>query len=392
MRWSRPSVARRGANWRTANATSILLKILHLNDTDKWAGTESHILDLATALRAQNVEVSIACPPRSALAKRAKDLTIVPLEINPLIDRRAIQKLARLLKSGRADVLHAHNGRTQLHGAIAVAVARRGALVWTQHFIAPRHAQSQGRRAALMKRVHRAVNARTRGFIAISDAVKRAMIERGEASAEQIVIVPNGIGDPRAAKLEDAATVRARYGVAPNAPLVVSLCRLEIEKDVATLLRAWREINVPGARLLLAGRGAQSGELQRHIEREQLADSTQLIGFVEEPLSLLNAADVLAHPAPAEPFGLVFLEAMGLSKPIVACRGGAAPEIVDEQCGVLIVPGDDAATATALRGLLLDPTRAQRLGQGGRARFEANFTRAQMAKNTIEVYHEAIKR
>ena len=368
------------------------MNILHLNDTDNWAGTESHILDLATALRAQGDDAAIACPPRSALAARAQAIPIVPLHINKLIDRRAIRQLARLLKSGRADVLHAHNGRTQLHGALAVAVARRGALVWTQHFIAPRHAQSQGRKAALMKRIHRAVNARTHGFIAISNAVKRAMIERNEAPADKIVVVPNGIGDPRAAPLEDAATVRARYGVAPDAPLVVSLCRLEIEKDVATLLRAWREIQVPGARLLLAGRGAQSGELQRQIERDQLTDSAQLIGFVEEPLALLNAADVLAHPAPAEPFGLVFLEAMGLGKPIVACRGGAAPEIVNEQCGVLVASGDYAATATALCPLLLDKTRAQKLGQGGRARFEAHFTRAQMAKNTLEIYREAIKR
>ncbi len=369
-----------------------LLKILHLNDTDNWAGTESHILDLATALRAQGDDAAIACPPHSPLAARAHAIPVLPLEINKLIDRRAIQKLARLLKSGRADVLHAHNGRTQLHGALAVAAARRGTLVWTQHFIAPRHAQSQGRKAALMKRVHRAVNARTHGFIAISNAVKCAMIERGEASLEQIVVVPNGIGDPRAAKLEDATIVRARYVVAPDAPLVVSLCRLEREKDVATLLRAWARLEVPGARLLLAGRGAQSGELQRQIERDKLTDSAQLVGFVEEPLSLLNAADVLAHSAPAEPFGLVFLEAMGLAKPIVACRGGAAPEIINSDCGVLITHGDEAATATALRELLRDKTRAHSLGRGGRVRFEAHFTRERMAENTLEVYREALKR
>ncbi len=374
------------------NAIFNLLKILHLNDTDNWAGTESHILDLATALRAQCDDAAIACPPRSPLAARAHAIPIVPLNINKIIDRRAIRHLARLLKSGRADILHAHNGRTQLHGALAVAAARRGALVWTQHFIAPRHAQVGGRKAALMKRIHRVVNARTHGFIAISEAVKSAMLERGEASPEQIVVVPNGIGDPRAAKLEDSKTVRARYGVAPDAPLVVSLCRLEIEKDVATLLRAWREINVPGARLLLAGRGAQSGALQWQIERDNLTDSAQFIGFIEEPLALLNAADVLAHPAPAEPFGLVFLEAMGLGKPIVAFRGGAAPEIVNEQCGVLVTPGDDAATAAALRELLLDKTRALALGQGGRARFEAHFTRAQMATQTRAVYLAAMER
>ena len=367
-------------------------KILLLNDTNNWAGTESHILDLATALRAQNAEVSIACPPRSALAQRALAIPIVPFNINKLVDLRAIRQLARLLKSGRADVLHAHNGRTQLHGALAVAAARRGALVWTQHFIAPHHAQVGGRKAALMKRVHRAVNARTHGFIAISDAVKRAMLERGETSESQIVVVPNGIGDPRATPLQNAGDVRARYGVAADAPLVVSLCRLESEKDVATLLRAWSQLNVSGARLLLAGRGAERDELQWQIERADLTHSAQLVGFVEEPLALLNAADVLAHPAPAEPFGLVFLEAMALGKPVVACNGGAAPEIVNDNCAITVAPGDDAATATALRELLLDVTRALALGQSGRARYEAHFTRAQMAEQTRAVYASALER
>lgn len=370
------------------------MNILLLNDTHNWAGTESHILDLATALREIGTDAAIACPPRSPLCARAHAIPIVPLQIPRLIDRRALQKLARLLKSGRADVLHAHNGRTQLHGALAVALAGRGALVWTQHFIAPHHVQIGGRRAAVMQRVHRAVNARTHGFVAISQAVKTAMLERDEASKSQIVVVPNGIGDPQRARLEDAATVRARYSVKSDAPLVVALCRLEAEKAVGTLLEAWAQVarTRPDARLVVGGRGALQGELQRQIEALNIGQSARLVGFVEDALSLLNAADVVAHPAPAEPFGLVFLEAMGLAKPIVACRGGAAPEIVSEECGVLVAGGDDAATSRALGELLDDTTRAQTLGQGGRARFAAHFTRARMAQDTLAVYREAMER
>lgn len=368
------------------------MKILLLNDTQNWAGTESHIIDLAGALRQNGIDAAIACPPRSPLAARAHAIPIVPLEITKLIDRRALRQLVRLLKSGRADVLHAHNGRTQLHGALAVAVARRGALVWTQHFINPRHAQDQGRKAELMKRVHRAVNARTHGFIAISGAVKAAMIEREEAPAAKVIIVPNGIGDPRAVQLEETATVRARYGVAADAPLVVALCRLEAEKEVEVLLRAWSEIEIPDARLIIGGRGAMRDELQNQIETLNIGESAQIAGFVEDALSLLNCADVFVHPAPAEPFGLVFLEAMALGKPIVACAGGAVPEIVNEQCGILVSPADDAATAAALRELLSDKARAKQLGANGRARFESHFTRERMAKGTLAVYQKAVAR
>ena len=366
------------------------MKILLLNDTNNWAGTESHILDLATALRGQSADVSIACPPHSPLAMRADG--IVPFEISKLVDRRAVRQLARLLKSGRADILHAHNGRTQLHGALAVAMARRGALVWTQHFITPHHAQVGGPKAALMKRVHRVVNARTSGFVAISHAVKRAMLERGEALDAQIIVVPNGIADPRNAQLEDAATVRAHYGVAPEVPLVVSLCRLETEKEVGVLLRAWAALEVPDARLIIGGRGAMHDALHAQIEELGIAESAQLVGFVEDALSLLGCADVFVHAAPAEPFGLVFLEAMGLGKPVIACDGGAAPEIVSEQCGILVAPSNSTEMARALTGLLKDNARTQQLGQAGRARFEAHFTRERMASDTLAIYQKVSAR
>lgn len=370
------------------------MNILLLNDTQNWAGTESHILDLATALRETGADAAIACPPRSPLATRAHAIPVVPLEIPKLVNRRAIRQLVRLLKSGRADVLHAHNGRTQLHGALAVAIARRGALVWTQHFIQPHHAQSGGWKGDAMKSIHGAVNARTHGMIAISEAVKTAMLERGEASAEGIVVVPNGIGDPRATQLEDSANVRARYQVAPDAPLVVALCRLEAEKEVGTLLQAWAKVarERPDARLIVGGRGAQYDALQGQIRQLNIGESAQLAGFVEDALSLLHAADIFVHPAPAEPFGLVFLEAMGLGKPVIGCRGGAAPEIVKDNCGVLVAPGDDAATARALGELLSDKTRALALGQNGRARFETHFTRQQMATQTRAVYQNALER
>ena len=369
------------------------MKILLLNDTDNWAGTESHILDLTTALRAGNAEVTLACPPNSPLAARAAGtVSVIDLTIRGLFDWRAARALARLLSSGRADLIHAHNGRTQLHGALAITLARRGTLVWTQHFITPHHARGAGRKAQILRRVHRAVNARTDGFIAISEAVKAAMIERGEARPAQIQVVPNGIADPRAGHLEPAQRVRARHDIAPAAPLVVALSRLETEKDVETVLRAWPEVArcVPDARLLIGGRGAQLDALQTQIERANVGDSAQLIGFVEDALSLISAADVLVHAAPAEPFGLVFLEAMGLAKPVVACAGGAAPEIVNAgETGILVAPGDAAALGAALCQLLCDAPRARNMGKAGRARFAAHFTRAAMAARTLGVYEAA---
>lgn len=70
-----------------------------------------------------------------------------------------------------------------------------------------------------------------------------------------------------------------------------------------------------------------------------------------------------------EPFGQVAIEAMACGKPVVASdTGGLRDAIVDGESGLLVPPGDVAALREALRMLLSDPARRERMGAAGRAR------------------------
>jgi glycosyltransferase involved in cell wall biosynthesis len=82
-----------------------------------------------------------------------------------------------------------------------------------------------------------------------------------------------------------------------------------------------------------------------------------------------------------------------LSKPVVASRVSALPEIVlDGETGLLIPPGDSAALADSILTLLGDPTRARAMGECGRARLEKEFTVERMARRHASVYTEAASR
>lgn len=372
------------------------MRILLFTDADVFAGTERHMLDLALALREAGHVATLACPRGAALEKRAKveGLPILAIEKGGLLDWRAIRVIARRLRSGKFDIVHAHNGRTHLSTVMATLMARRGVAVFTQHFITPGHTLSHGWKARLFSGVHRFVNARTRRFIAISNAVKASIAARDDAPLARIHVVYNGIGDPLQTSLEAPEKVRARYGVSATAPLVVCAARLQVEKDHESLLSAWVGVqrDLPAARLLLAGEGELQAELQARIEAAGIAPSVQLMGFVEDAFSLINAADVFVLSSPAEAFGLVFLEAMGLSKPIVACDRGAAPEIVTAgECGLLVPPCSPVALEAALLRLLRDSEFAQQLGRAGKERFRLHFTRQQMAESTLEVYRKALQ-
>jgi len=371
------------------------MRVILFTDADVFAGTERHMLDLARGLRAVGAAVSLACPSPSALedAARAEDLPFLPIQKRGLLDRGAVHVLARLLKSGRADIVHAHNGRTALAAAAAVRLAGRGRCVMTQHFLEPNHTAQRGPKALLSGLAHRWVVGRMSRILAISEAVRAAMIARKEVPEAKITVIPNGISAPDAGLRERAAATRQSLGVAADAPLVVCAARLEAEKDVGSLVTAMDKVraSAPAARCLIAGQGSLRPALEQQIQGLGLGDVVRLLGFRADALALIAAADLFVLPSLAEPFGLALLEAMALGRPVIATRAGGPLEIVEAGVtGLLVPPASPGALAEAIRRLLSDPAAARHLGETGRARFAAKFTAERMARATLAVYEETV--
>jgi glycosyltransferase involved in cell wall biosynthesis len=355
------------------------------------------MLDLAVGLRDLGVSVGVGCPRPSPLAERvaAAGLPVVAMAKRGLVDWSAIGTLWRLLRSGEVDLIHAHNGRTALQAALAVTLSGRGRCMMTQHFLEPSHATRGGLKGWLSHVAHNWVGGRMAGYIAISDAVRERMLARGDCAASQVRTVLNGIVDPAGQPLRPSEAVRAEFGIEVDAPLIVSAARLEKEKDVATLLRAMQSVvrQVPGAVCLIAGGGTQAGELACEADRLGVTHAVRFAGFRADVLSLMNAADVFALPSPAEPFGLVLLEAMALSRPVVATAAGGPLEIVvDGVTGRLVPPGDDGTMAKAINEWLHDETGRRAAGAAGRARYEQLFTADRMAAGIMAVYQDVMAR
>jgi len=96
---------------------------------------------------------------------------------------------------------------------------------------------------------------------------------------------------------------------------------------------------------------------------------------------------VLVAPSRYESFGLIYIEAMCYGLPVIGCRAGGIPEVVeDEVTGLLVEPGDAPGLASAILRLVNDPALRQRLGQAARERAISYFSRERMAKATSEAY------
>jgi glycosyltransferase involved in cell wall biosynthesis len=97
-----------------------------------------------------------------------------------------------------------------------------------------------------------------------------------------------------------------------------------------------------------------------------LGDRVRILGERRDVPRLLRGADILCQPnLEAESFGIVFIEALMASVPVVTSDLGGAREIVTPDCGLLLPPGDVAGLRATLQQLIDEPARRSRLGAAG---------------------------
>lgn len=175
----------------------------------------------------------------------------------------------------------------------------------------------------------------------------------------------------------DGTALRARYGLADR-PVVVCVSRLVRRKGQDALIRALPAIRaaVPGAALLLVGRGPYHDELLQLAQRVGVAEHVVLTGGVpsDELAAHYAAGDVFAMPCrtrrrglDVEGLGIVYLEASALGLPVVVGDSGGAPEAVrDGETGYLVDGRDIGAIAERTAELLDDARLRAKFGEAGR--------------------------
>jgi phosphatidylinositol alpha-1,6-mannosyltransferase len=198
-----------------------------------------------------------------------------------------------------------------------------------------------------------------------------------------IRVVPPGVDLAHFTPAADGAAIRARHGIG-DAPTAVFVGRHVPRKGLDVLVEHWPEVRarVPGARLLVTG----SGRLTDGLADTAAAhgdDGVVLAGRVpwDELPAHHAAGDVFVHPNRSrwggleqEGFGIIFLEAQAVGRPVVAGNSGGAPEtLVPGRTGLLVDGDDPGAVVAAVAQLLADPERAAAMGRAGRAFVRDHF-------------------
>jgi glycosyltransferase involved in cell wall biosynthesis len=171
--------------------------------------------------------------------------------------------------------------------------------------------------------------------------------------------------------------------------VVLVLQRLEQEKDTMTAVRAWRASRLAeeGWSLRVVGEGSERTSLEAWVTSERVPGVT-FTGATAHVSDEFAGAGVLFAPAPAEPFGLVVVEAMAAGVPVVACAAGGHLETVGHIAeAAMFPPGDVAGAAAALRSVASEEKRVS-ASNAGRQLVEQEFSIERHLDALLEQYEK----
>lgn len=362
-----------------------------------WTFIESLYAQMADRLAHRGVRSLVAFPsleshPRSLVGSAAE-----PIELTvDLGDRQNREALTRVVRKENVRVLYLTDRETR---SPTFRALRRAGVRWIVS-----HDHTSGARS--LPGVHKRLGKRIQNLlpgaladvvVTVSDYVARRQREVVLIPPDRIVTVHNGVPVPPHPPEEPIT--HEEFGIDPGRPIIACACRANAVKGVSHLIKAFDRLLEsspcdPPPFLLYLGDGPQLAELRTLRDRLPSRDDIHLAGFHPNADNALLGATLFVVPSLwQDALPLSVMEPMARGKPVIASRVGGIPEMIEDQVsGVLVPPGDEAALTDAMRGLLLDPDRAARIGEQARQRVAREFSPERQIQALMEIVEAGLER
>ncbi|HZO48379.1 MAG TPA: glycosyltransferase family 4 protein [Xanthobacteraceae bacterium] len=337
----------------------------------------------------------------------AAGATFVPMKVdsvNPIAIARNALALARIVRTERCDVIHAH-ARAPAWSAY-YAAKRTGVPFLTSWY-------KGFRQQNIFKRAYNGVMARGDYVVAISDQIAELVVERYGTPWDRITVIPASVDferfDPARVSPARIDAVRSAWGVQPDTKIVMVVGRMVRRKGHHVVVEAVRRLKEMGLKDFMCvfvgedqGKSRYSGELWDQVLATGTTEVIRMAGPTDD-LPAAFAASTVVVSAAIQPEGLqrAILEAEAMARPVVVSDLGAGPDAVlappavadDRMTGLRFSAGDSVALATSLVRLFsLPPAARAAIGARGRGWVLANFNAAATTEPTLRLYEQVASR
>ena len=230
--------------------------------------------------------------------------------------------------------------------------------------------------------------------VALTEDERNRAIETYGLDPQKITIITSGtdINMFKPLKVDKAGLLRSYSIEVVDRPVVFFGGRLTVQKGVDTLLRAASTYSKIDGRpiTLIAGDGNIRNDLEQLAEELKL-DSVYFLGARshEQMVKLFNIANVAAMPSIFEAFGLVSLEALACGTPVIAGNVGGFSQIVNNEIGYLMEPGDYKTLAEKIITFIRDGFK-DKVGDKAAAYIRQNFSWDKTVENIEKLYQQVL--
>jgi len=366
------------------------VRVVEVLATGTNGGAQEHLFSLLSRLDRTRYDASVVALSAGSAVRKLERAGFDVTVIDEPDDAEAIRALTTHLALARPDVIHTHMYRADVVGTKAVnALAeighRRPYVVSTVH--------SSRVRSFEDRELIRQLTPSMDQLIAVSKSIERKIAAEHRTGAP-VRLIYNGVDLERYDHQDPCCTLREEYGMEPGSQIVGVVARLEPEKGHQTLIEAWPLVlqRVPDAYLLIVGEGSRRDFLEQWAAVHKVAHRVVFTGRRDDIPAVTAALDVAVLPSWREAQGLSILEAMALSRPVVASDVGGIPEMVEEGVTGLLVPHDNpVALSAAIVRLLTDHAFADTIARAGHDLVHDRFCIELMVKAIEQIYDEGAR-
>lgn len=355
-------------------------------------GAERVAVLLANALAGRGVAVKLYFArregPNLELVAPEVELVLAP----PGGPKAYLLGLRQLIREWHPDVVQAHQTTRNVLAIIAhlstsgrshrlVIAVEHGEM---QHTV--RHNKGLGLRAFFA--LTRVLYPFADRIVSVSDNVCRSVVAHLRPFRATQLVMNNPVVFAGLQGLAAAKPDHPWLATADDRPTIISLGRLEPQKNFALLIDSFKILSVnSSARLIIFGEGSLRSDLEAQISKSGLSGRVDLPGYAINPFAALRSADLFVLSSHWEGLPTVAIEALACGTPVVSTdNSSGVRQIVSSPVAGKLVPCGDAATlASAMANVLEMPRKRDELTKFSKA-YEADT----VANEHIVLYHELL--
>lgn len=364
--------------------------ILHTIDTNEPGGAETVFIDLVSRLPKDQYRPIVVICGKGWIYDQLRRRGIEPILLNTRgsFNWRYLKGLITLIRREKVDLIQSHLLGSNVYCSIAGVLTRKP-VVATFH-----GSVDVDKNERMLGLKVGAVNFGAKCIIAVSDSLRKSIINREKFDVDKTQVIYNGIVTSDFGR-RPSSLLREKFGWSENDVIIGSIGNIHPAKGYDVLLKAAAVLKDAGAsyRFVIAGneRSGLYEELLKLRTELGLDNVVQFLGFYDDPAGFMSNIDMFLLPSISEGFSIATIEAMAASIPVIATKSGGPEEIITHGVnGWMIEPGSPEEIVSAIEKLAYEPALCEELAKKGREHVVQRFDMDAMLNSYEKVYRKLL--